>query len=223
MDNQPYFGKRDTFYYVILASKEIIRDNKISEILGLDFEEKYASPITGWTTDIWDAKFWKDESAVIRYVNRNPNSKLVKIDRSKFISLIPDNVKNPTERYLNNLKIKQEEVEYLKEWTEFRKKYKATDSYVKVKDPENWIPCKSCGLIPLVNEFDNGRWTACGCGENEYNNFSIRAESVMSYYHRRGGDMTGYNTSALKMNWNQWVLTGQDIFKQMKINNPEIW
>jgi len=27
----------------------------------------------------------------------------------------------------------------------------------------------------------------------------------------------------LGMNWNQWVLTGQDIFKEMKKNNPEIW
>ena len=34
-----------------------------------------------------------------------------------------------------------------------------------------WLVCPNCNLKPLVWEFNNGRSTACGCGENEYNHF----------------------------------------------------
>jgi hypothetical protein len=44
----------------------------------------------------------------------------------------------------------------------------------------------------------------------------------MSFYKRNKGSIYGFS-GHLGMNWNQWVLTGQDIFKEMKKNNPEIW
>ena len=53
-------------------------------------------------------------------------------------------------------------------------------------------------------EFNNGRSTACGCGKNEYDHHSIHAESIMSYVTRNDGSALGYNTSELRMNWNQW-------------------
>ena len=45
----------------------------------------------------------------------------------------------------------------------------------------------------------------------------------MSFVTRNNGSAMGYNQEALRMNWNQWVKTGQDVFKQMKENNPKIW
>ena len=114
-------------------------------------------------------------------------------------------------------------MKYSKVWEEYRKKYKAIEAYKKVNNPQFWLPCKGCGLIPLVWEFNNGRSTACGCGENEYRHHSIHAESIMSFVKRNNGSALGFISDELRMNWNQWVKTGQDVYKQMKESNPEIW
>jgi hypothetical protein len=74
-----------------------------------------------------------------------------------------------------------------------------------------------------VWEFNNGRSTACGCGKNEYDHHSIHAESIMSFVTRNNGSALGYNTSELRMNWNQWVKTGQDFFKEQKKLNDKLW
>lgn len=57
-------------------------------------------------------------------------------------------------------------------------KYKAISAYKIPDDFDQWLNCPNCGLKPLVWEFNNGRSTACGCGENEYRNFSIVSESI---------------------------------------------
>jgi len=59
-------------------------------------------------------------------------------------------------------------------------KYKCISSYKIPNDPHEWEPCPNCELRPLVWEFDNGRSTACGCGESQYNHHSIWSESIMS-------------------------------------------
>ena len=85
--------------------------------------------------------------------------------------------------------------------------YKCTSSYSKVKHPMRWLVCDVCGLIPRVNEFDNGRRTGCGCGDDEYNHFSVSAEcitSVMRNSHN-GQSMLDYDTDGLRKNWNAWV------------------
>ena len=64
------------------------------------------------------------------------------------------------------------------------KLYQCNDFYVPVGDSHEWLPCPECGLKPLVWIFDNGCYTACGCGDNKYNHFSIRAESICSYLDR---------------------------------------
>ena len=93
-------------------------------------------------------------------------------------------------------------------------KYKAIDAYQKVENPEEWLPCPNCGLIPKIWEFDNGRSTACGCGKNKYDHFSIHAESIMSVVSRSktGGDVSGYDKNELRKNWNHWVKTGEILF-----------
>lgn len=99
------------------------------------------------------------------------------------------------------------------------KTYMCTDSYERVKDHEEWLPCPNCELKPLINVFDNGRSAACGCGDSLYDGFRIRAESIMSHTSRTGGDLTGYNGDGLKDNWNHWVLTGGIRFER----TDDVW
>ena len=90
-------------------------------------------------------------------------------------------------------------------------KYKAISAYNIPKDVEEWKNCPKCGLRPLVWEFNNGSSTACGCGENEYRHFSIWSESIMSYISRNNGSALGYDSYALKKNWNHWVEFGDEL------------
>ena len=224
-----YCGKRDDFYFVEITNKLILRDNKISELFGEEKSVLYHSPSIP-TNKIYLAKFWKDKDSAIRFINSNSHRGtyiLQSISRDEFIKCIPDKdyagEDSINHHYLKNLELRRQEENYSKKWNEYRKQYKAIDAYKKVKNPKYWNSCKGCGLIPLVWEFNNGRSTACGCGENEYNHHSIHAESIMSFVTRNNGSAMGYNQDALRMNWNQWVQTGQDVFKQMKENNPKIW
>lgn len=96
-------------------------------------------------------------------------------------------------------------------------RYLCIDAY---KDPENqadWLDCPNCGIKPRVWVFDNGRSTACGCGNNIYDHFSIRAESIMSHAKRHNGSIMDYDSGELMKNWNHWVKTGEFLF----VNNYE--
>lgn len=222
-----YFGKRDKFYYYEIGDKSVIRDNQLSELFGEEVKKMYYSPI-GPTEFIYCAKFWKDKDAAHRFLNiRKTNHQLIEIDREEFIKLIPDKSEVGEsvndERFIKNYTSKKQEEKYSKVWNEYRQKYKAISAYKKVNNPQFWLPCKDCGLIPLVWEFNNGRSTACGCGENEYRHHSVNAESIMSYVKRNNGSALGFISDELRMNWNQWVKTGQDVYGQMKQNNPQIW
>ena len=224
MSNQIYFERRDKYYYLEFVDKSQVRDNLLSDLLGVENQRHYyQSTDFNPTPKIYLAKFWKDRGSALRAVRFVDTFKVVEIDQEEFVNLIPDQVdEKDNSNYLRNIKNKRKEVKYLKEWKEFRKKYKCTSVYKKVDKPHYWLPCKNCGLIPLVWEFDNGRKTGCGCGEDDYNHHSIQAESVMSYVKRHNGSALGFISDELLMNWNQWVMTGQDIFNQMKKNN-EIW
>lgn len=81
---------------------------------------------------------------------------------------------------------------------------------MKPENPMEWLPCPRCGLRPLVWEFDNGRFTACGCGTDCYSHWSVRAESIMSVIKRsdNGKSAEVYDIDELKNNWNHWVRTG---------------
>ena len=92
------------------------------------------------------------------------------------------------------------------------KSYSCTESYKPVEDPNMWRDCPNCGLKPLIWVFDNGRSTACGCGNNLFDHFSIYAESIMSVIKRSNGSCAEYEEDELMNNWNHWVKTGEELF-----------
>lgn len=102
-------------------------------------------------------------------------------------------------------------------------KYKCISAYKIPDDHEKWLACPNCGLKPLVWEFNNGRSTACGCGENEYRHFSIYAESIMSYINRNNGSALLYNSDELRMNWNYWVVSGTELCKREDLIKGGMW
>ncbi len=102
-------------------------------------------------------------------------------------------------------------------------KYKAISAYKIPDDFWNWLQCPNCGLRPLIWEFNNGSSTACGCGENEYKNFSIYAESIMSYVTRNNGSAMGYNHKKLRENWNHWVLTLEELETHESLREQGKW
>jgi hypothetical protein len=223
-----YLGKRDKFFYAIKNDLQISRNNKLSELLDLD--EKIIYYMHGGdreTTNIACAKFWKDNQSINKFINNNKDYKGFEITKEEFINLIPNDIilNNLSENISlqKNIKFKKEQLRYDEVWKEFRKKYKGISSYVKVLYPSEWLHCKVCGLIPLVWEYNNGRSTACGCGKNDYDHLSIQCESVMSYVKRNNGSAVGFNPNGLRDNWNEWVSSGRDIFKEQKLKDPNIW
>lgn len=93
-------------------------------------------------------------------------------------------------------------------------KYMCTDAYSIPDKPTMWEPCPECGLRPLTWEFNNGRSTACGCGDSQYDHHSIHAESVMSVVERCGGSAMEYETDELRKNWNEWTKTRKAVTHQ---------
>ncbi len=102
-------------------------------------------------------------------------------------------------------------------------KYKAISAYKIPKDIDMWLVCPNCNLKPLVWEFNNGRSTACGCGENEYNHFSIWSESIMSWVTRFGGSALNYDSNKLRKNWNHWVNTGEELEPREQLLKEGKW
>jgi hypothetical protein len=90
-------------------------------------------------------------------------------------------------------------------------KYKCISAYKIPDKPEDWLNCPNCGLKPLIWEFNNGRSTACGCGENIYRHFSIHSESISSHVGRNGGSALHYDTDKLRKNWNHWAHCGEEL------------
>lgn len=88
-------------------------------------------------------------------------------------------------------------------------RYKCISAYKIPENPDKWSPCPNCQLVPLIWEFNNGRSTACGCGDNEYRHFSIYSESIMSFVSRHNGSALNYDSDKLRKNWNHWVETGE--------------
>lgn len=102
-------------------------------------------------------------------------------------------------------------------------KYKAISAYKIPDDPQKWKKCPNCNLTPLIWEFDNGRSTACGCGESVYRNFSIISESIMSHVKRNNGSALHYDCDKLRKNWNHWVDTGEELEKYEDLIKDGKW
>lgn len=87
------------------------------------------------------------------------------------------------------------------------------DDYINPPNQQDYLPCPKCNLRPKVWTFDNGRYTACGCWNNQYQHWSICAESIGSIYKR--SKMTAeYSSKDLLNNWNHYCLTGEIIFER---------
>ena len=104
--------------------------------------------------------------------------------------------------------------------------YKCSYFYKEVKNSDLWLECPKCRLKPLVHIADNFAYTGCGCGKDNYNNFSIRAESISSRYNRKN-NVAGDTEDELMTNWNYWCKTGENLFEikreEFKKDNIEIW
>jgi hypothetical protein len=87
------------------------------------------------------------------------------------------------------------------------------DSYKSPDDGKYWAKCIKCEQVPKVWEFDNGRYTACGCWESKYRHWSVCAESIGSVYTRiKKGEDTNYDFDGLRKNWNCYNESGEIIF-----------
>ena len=102
-------------------------------------------------------------------------------------------------------------------------KYKCIEAYKIPKDVDKQLDCPNCGLKPLAWEYNNGRSTGCGCGENEYDHFSIWAESIMSHVQRNGGSALEYDSNELRKNWNHWVETGEQLVTRENLLSEGKW
>lgn len=222
--------KRDKFYYLLVTDLQKKRDDKISQLFDEDVEMRFLSQYERHsyktTTQIHLTRFWKDSGAALRVAEHHKKIQqqkgnqiifeLQNMNRDLFLKSIPDDLKIDDYVLRKNQKLKKQELEYIDYINDFRSEYKAISAYDVVKDPWYWLNCPKCGLKPLVWEFNNGRSTACGCGENEYRHHSVEAESVMSYVTRNGGSALGYDSDELRKNWNHWCKTGEFLFHKTK-------
>lgn len=83
--------------------------------------------------------------------------------------------------------------------------YRCIDAYEEVDNPDEWDECPICHLKPLVWEYNNGRHTACGCGESKYKHFSITAPSIMAVARANKGSVLSYDKNELRDNWNKYA------------------
>ncbi len=88
-----------------------------------------------------------------------------------------------------------------------------TNAFKEPIDIDLWLPCPACNLKPKVWRFDNGQSTACGCWNDGYYRFSVVAESVGSLINRARG-FGRMDRDDLRMNWNDYCLTGVPILNQ---------
>lgn len=104
-------------------------------------------------------------------------------------------------------------------------KYRAISAYKKVENPAEWETCPQCHLIPKIWVFDNGRSTACECGESAYNHHSIHAESIASSvkHSHNGQSCENYNQDDLQKNWNHWCKTGEILFEHASKRSDGRW
>jgi len=186
--NKEYFSKRDNFYCLVITDVVSRRDDKISDIFGIPYKTFYLGD--GLTSDISLARFWKDIYTIGQYVANRAvvindiislkNDVIFEIkvlNREEFLDCIPDEYEVNNYFSIRNLKLKAKETKYKRKWDIFRKKYKASVDYVKVINPHYWIPCKICGLIPLISTDNDIESTACGC------DYSIKVEKPKNQGH----------------------------------------
>lgn len=219
--NDYYLMKKNIFYYYESNSKAVERDIKISKILGTEHKKLFY----GKKRDVLDIRF----ASFVKVSPPHKNGyKINSLKLSDFMKL-DFNIITDDYLFLRNKELFEKEKILKKKRDNIKSNYKATDSYTTIpyEDYFSWSNCSYCNLKPIINEFDNGRATACGCGKNEYDNISIRAESIMSYVTRNNGSALNYNINELRDNWNRWVEYDLDTYESKKKSlmnkNIRIW
>lgn len=214
-----YLAKKgDNFYYIVVTDLETQRDSRISDLFGEDYYTYYIGPNNSKVDNLSQARFWKLKMAAERYVetlkkgHKDVMCIINVLTRDQFIEAIPEDLNNKDYVSKRNYKLRKDEISYINKKKEFRKKYKAIDAYIELDNPSYWLECPNCKLKPLTWEFNNGRSTACGCGNSIYDSFSIHAESIMSFVKRNDGSAINYKSTELCDNWNHWVKTGEILF-----------
>jgi hypothetical protein len=174
-----------------------------------DSEHEYYGDSNGLSNHLPDVIEYKPG-----YKNLESNSWDMKKEDIDYLTKLCDQMNSMTElELIRDIKISIIEGKYL-----------CIDNTYKIPDnPIKWLPCPNCDLTPLVWEFNNGRLTACGCGENIYNHFSIHSESIMSHIQRNNGSALEFDQHGLKKNWNHWVLTGEELESHKELRKLERW
>jgi hypothetical protein len=94
----------------------------------------------------------------------------------------------------------------------FHISYCLIDDYKEVENKEDWLSCSVCKQKPKVWTFDNGRFASCMCHNSKYDNFTIRAESIMSVISRCNGSAIEYDSDELRKNWNHYFIYRERLF-----------
>lgn len=82
--------------------------------------------------------------------------------------------------------------------------YPPIEAYKYPENQEEWLHCPKCGFQPRVWEFDNGRSTHCGCSNNTYDHFSIKAKCFGDIIRENNGNASSYDSDELRKNWNNY-------------------
>jgi len=59
-------------------------------------------------------------------------------------------------------------------------------------------------LKPKIWQYNNGCETVCGCWNDRYDHFSVKAESIMSVHIRCNGNLSEYSSDQLRLSWNEY-------------------
>lgn len=200
MTIEEYNTMREREYYLHIVDNTYTK--RVNVLRDIDNEppiDHYLTPNGNITENINEANIYHEQKYGIE---------LKKLSSEKFLEISENNINEEVQR-LRKIELSIYNIE-----KDIRKHYKVGfSSYYAVSDPENWLKCPKCHLKPITWEFDNGRYTSCGCGEDRYDCFSIRAQSIMSVYHR-DGNTANYSSDELKRNWNHYVLTGEKLFER---------
>lgn len=84
---------------------------------------------------------------------------------------------------------------------------KHIDAYQKLENPEGWLKCSVCGVLPRKWCFNNGKYATCLCYK-KYDIHPARAESIMSVHTRCNGNLKEYDSDDLRKAWNIFAKTG---------------
>lgn len=216
--NDYYLMVENEFFYFQVESVYTIRNKGISDLLGDDHhKDEFIGKEDSITSDIRYARFRKKNQPFSVSYMLNNDIKMKKLDLKSFLNLKFEDIPKGEDDFisLRNKRLIEKEHSLKIKRDKIRTNYKAISSFKPVPKREYhlWHSCRKCGLKPIIWEYDNGCFTACNCGKNEYDHVSVRSESIMSHLKRNDGSVLDYDSDGLLKEWNHYVETGEMRFK----------